>query len=245
MSTRSHRTDKAPAHLERVALALFLLLGSARASAQEDLSAIWNDPLFMKQFVAGYGVNAEVEPRLSVDDVKFLEKIRPLMADNLPRAEEAIRKHMKESESAQFDFMLGGIQFQQDKSLFHFLIEVGVPLGDRAADLRADEHFQDRLKIAGGRDRRDEGGAGRRCGLISDGGLARGPCLKPQVAPAGNQQGNNNEYQRLHHNSIQRHRLRSCVSGQCVAPPEPPMRNRKGRIPADTPHSSVTSRENE
>ena len=30
-----------------------------------DLRAIWNDPSFQKSFVAGYGVNPEVEPRIS------------------------------------------------------------------------------------------------------------------------------------------------------------------------------------
>jgi tetratricopeptide (TPR) repeat protein len=90
--------------------------GTGEKTLQEELAAIWNDPVFMKQFVAGYGVNAEIEPRVSVEEVKFLEKIRPLMAENLPRAEEALRKQMKEEDaSAQLDFTLGGIQFQQDQ----------------------------------------------------------------------------------------------------------------------------------
>ncbi len=100
-------------------LALFLmtsLLGvRGRASAQDDLSAIWNDPVFMKQFVAGYGVNAEIEPRVTVEEVAILEKIRPLMAGSLPKAEDALRKQMKPDGSAMLDFTLGGIQFQQDK----------------------------------------------------------------------------------------------------------------------------------
>ena len=41
---------------------------------------IWNDPDFKKQFVAYYGVNSEVEPRITPEEVVILEKIQPLMA---------------------------------------------------------------------------------------------------------------------------------------------------------------------
>jgi tetratricopeptide (TPR) repeat protein len=100
-------------HFAALSLALLLLAG--RASAQDDLAAIWNDPVFMKQFVAGYGVNAEIEPRVTVEEVAILEKLRPLMASDLPRAEEALRKQLKSDASAMLDFTLGGIHFQQDE----------------------------------------------------------------------------------------------------------------------------------
>lgn len=87
----------------------------SQASERPDLSAIWNDPVFQKQFIAGYGFNAEVEPRVTPDEVKILENVRPLMADNLPKAEETIRKQMKPDCSPILDFTLGGIHFQQDK----------------------------------------------------------------------------------------------------------------------------------
>jgi tetratricopeptide (TPR) repeat protein len=111
---------RAPQRPPRLRGRLFLLLASALglahpSHAQEDLSAIWSDPVFMKQFVAGYGVNAEIEPRVSAEEVAILEKIRPLMAADLPRAEEALRKSMKPECSAMLDFNLGSIQFQQDE----------------------------------------------------------------------------------------------------------------------------------
>jgi tetratricopeptide (TPR) repeat protein len=67
------------------------------------------------QFVGGYGVNPEIEPRVTKEEVNILEKVRPLMAENLPGAEEALRKAMKPDCSAILDYTLGGILFQQDK----------------------------------------------------------------------------------------------------------------------------------
>lgn len=81
----------------------------------ESKLAIWNDPAFQKSFVAGYGVNAEIEPRVMPEEVKTLEKIRPLMANDLPKAQTTLQKEMKPDCSAVLDFTLGGIYFQQDK----------------------------------------------------------------------------------------------------------------------------------
>jgi len=96
-------------------IALLLSLSAALPGGSGDLDAIWKDPVFQKQFVAGYGINAEIEPRLSPDEVKILEKIRPLMANDLPKAEESLRKMMKPDCSATLDFTLGNIQFQQER----------------------------------------------------------------------------------------------------------------------------------
>ncbi|MBI5307078.1 MAG: tetratricopeptide repeat protein, partial [Planctomycetes bacterium] len=76
---------------------------------------VWNDPVFRKQFVAYYGINAEAEPRITPEEVAILEKVRPLMADDLPKAEGVLKSRMKADCSAILDFTLGGIQFQQDK----------------------------------------------------------------------------------------------------------------------------------
>src|SRR5262245_403405 len=107
----------------RPALFLALALAAAPASAlaggdgdlADDIRAIWNDPVFQKQFVGGYGINAEIEPRLPPEEAAILEKVRPLMADNLPKAEETLRKQMKADCSATLDFQLATIQFQQER----------------------------------------------------------------------------------------------------------------------------------
>jgi tetratricopeptide (TPR) repeat protein len=82
---------------------------------KSDIAAIWNDPTFQKQFIGAYGINADVEPRVMPDEVKILEKIRPLMAGDLPKAEATLIKAMKPDCSAILDFTLGGIQFQQER----------------------------------------------------------------------------------------------------------------------------------
>lgn len=87
----------------------------AGADVKSDLAAIWNDPTFQKQFVGAYGINADVEPRVTPEEVKVLEKVRPLMADDLPKAEAALVKAIKPDSSAVLDFTLGGIHFQQDR----------------------------------------------------------------------------------------------------------------------------------
>jgi hypothetical protein len=74
---------------------LVALADVCRGNPQGDIDAIWNDPVFKKQFIAGYGINSEIEPRVTPDEVSVLEKIRPLMAENLPKAEESLRKQMK------------------------------------------------------------------------------------------------------------------------------------------------------
>jgi tetratricopeptide (TPR) repeat protein len=80
------------------------------------MDAIWNDPGFKRAFVAGYGVNAEIEPRVSQEEILILEKIRPLMAEgNLSGAETLLRTLMKPNCAATLDFTLGSIQFQQDR----------------------------------------------------------------------------------------------------------------------------------
>jgi tetratricopeptide (TPR) repeat protein len=97
------------------------------ARQDADLKALWNDPTFKKQFVAGYGVNADIEPRVSPEEVKILEKIQPLMADDLPKARATLVKQMKTDCSAILDFTLAGILFQQDEmkeALRHYDVAV-------------------------------------------------------------------------------------------------------------------------
>lgn len=80
----------------------------------ESGGSLWNDPVFKKQFVAGYGINSEVEPRVTPEEIALLEKIRPLMAEDLKKAEGALRRQINPDSSAILDFTLGSIYFQQD-----------------------------------------------------------------------------------------------------------------------------------
>lgn len=98
-----------------IALCTLALALGGRAHAQADIAEIWNDPVFQKQFVGAYGVNAEIEPRYSPEDVKILDRIRPAMADDLPHAETMLKKSMKSDSSAVLDFTLATIQAQQGR----------------------------------------------------------------------------------------------------------------------------------
>lgn len=92
-----------------------LFVDGLRADIQSDIAAIWNDPAFQKQFVGSYGINSEIEPRVTSEEISILEKIRPLMAEDLPKAQATLVKQMKPDCSAILDFTLGSMFFQQDK----------------------------------------------------------------------------------------------------------------------------------
>ncbi len=83
--------------------------------APPDLAAMWSDPGFQKSFIGGYGINADVEPRISQDDMALLELVRQLMADSLPAAEALLRDSVRPESSATLDLTLGGTRLQQDK----------------------------------------------------------------------------------------------------------------------------------
>ncbi|MDO8349126.1 MAG: tetratricopeptide repeat protein, partial [Planctomycetota bacterium] len=91
---------------------LFAAAGALRA--QGPIEAMWNDASFQRSFVAGYGVNAEIEPRLSKAEIALLEKIQPLMATDLGKAAAELQLQIKPDSSANLDYTLGSIKVQQD-----------------------------------------------------------------------------------------------------------------------------------
>jgi tetratricopeptide (TPR) repeat protein len=101
----------------RLGVVFALCASRVRAGdGEDDIAAIWADPTFQKQFIGAYGINADIEPRVTQDEVKILEKVRPLMAGDLAKAEGVLRKAMKPDCSAILDFTLASIQFQQDRT---------------------------------------------------------------------------------------------------------------------------------
>ena len=87
-----------------------------QAAYQTDptIMEIWKDPVFQKQFIGSYGINAELEPRVTPEEVAILEKVRPLIGTDLALAQVELQKQMKPDCSAILDFTLGSIYFQQD-----------------------------------------------------------------------------------------------------------------------------------
>ncbi|WP_372806831.1 tetratricopeptide repeat protein [Pontiella sp.] len=82
----------------------------------QDLS-VWDDERFQKAFLASYGANAEIEPRVSAVEREQLQKVMDIMSeeDDLQKAMKQLRKVTKESSSALFDFTIGNLYFQQDE----------------------------------------------------------------------------------------------------------------------------------
>jgi tetratricopeptide (TPR) repeat protein len=83
--------------------------------ASADLAALWKDPTFQKQFVGSYGISAELEPRVTPEEVAVLERVRPLMGTNLRKAAQMLESETKPNSSAMLDFNLGSLYFQQDQ----------------------------------------------------------------------------------------------------------------------------------
>src|SRR5688572_25559721 len=105
--------------LHNLSLVLPLILVATALAADiepnVDVNSIWDDPVFQKQFIASYGINSEVEPRITPEELKILDAMRTLMADNMPQAEIELEKQITSDCSAILDFTLGGIRFQQSK----------------------------------------------------------------------------------------------------------------------------------
>lgn len=84
-------------------------------SSSAALAALWKDPTFQKQFVGTYGISAELEPRVTPEEVALLERIRPLMGSNMKKAAQTLEQEIKPGSSAMLDFNLGSLYFQQDQ----------------------------------------------------------------------------------------------------------------------------------
>ncbi|MDF7800811.1 tetratricopeptide repeat protein [Pontiellaceae bacterium B1224] len=82
----------------------------------QDLS-IWDEEEFQRQFMASYGVNTDIEPKLTAVEYEQMQKILDAMSedDDTAKAEQLLLKNCKESSSATFEFTLANIYFQQDK----------------------------------------------------------------------------------------------------------------------------------
>lgn len=91
--------------------------------ADADVSSVWADPSFQKAFLGTYGINADIEPRVTPAELKLFEKIRPFMESDRAKAREMLVKAMKPESTAMYDFTLGNMAFQEGdfaEALKHF-----------------------------------------------------------------------------------------------------------------------------
>jgi tetratricopeptide (TPR) repeat protein len=91
--------------------------GPARPAPLE----LWDDPTFQKQFLGSYGIQAELEPRVTTLEREQMEEILQRMQESdvggaIERLEQILRQDSRRDEpepSAVFDFTLGNIHFQE------------------------------------------------------------------------------------------------------------------------------------
>jgi tetratricopeptide (TPR) repeat protein len=103
-------------------LAAFVLLAgvlAAAAPARSEETApleLWKDPTFQKQFLGSYGVLADQEPKITPAERLELEKLLGVMATDQAAASRQLETITKPESSPLFDFTLGNLYFQQDRS---------------------------------------------------------------------------------------------------------------------------------
>jgi tetratricopeptide (TPR) repeat protein len=87
-----------------------------KSESATDLS-IWDSERFQQEFMGSYGVNAEIEPRVTTVEREQMEKVMNILSeeDNMDKAMQQLEKITKDSSSAIFDFTIGNLYFQQDQ----------------------------------------------------------------------------------------------------------------------------------
>ena len=81
----------------------------------EPLAKIWNDRDFQKSLLGSYGFQPDIEPRFDPEEQKYYQDvIVPLLTKNQKRAIWELEWKAKPAASAQFDFILGNLCFQND-----------------------------------------------------------------------------------------------------------------------------------
>lgn len=83
--------------------------------AGHELASIWNDPDFTKRLIGSYGFLSEAEPRLNAEELQFYtNSVQPILAQDPKKAIVLLQSRVKPSSSAQFDYLLANIYFQNE-----------------------------------------------------------------------------------------------------------------------------------
>ena len=108
-------SKKEKAEKEKAASASTAPTAFAPLPAGHELASIWNDPDFARRLVGGYGFLSEAEPRLNAEEHQYYtNKIAPALRDDPKKAIPLLEARVKPSASAQFDYLLGTIYFQNE-----------------------------------------------------------------------------------------------------------------------------------
>ncbi|MBN2164235.1 MAG: tetratricopeptide repeat protein [Pontiellaceae bacterium] len=90
---------------------------SERNADAPEVMAIWDSEKFQKDFLGSYGMNADIEPQVSVVEREQMQKVMNVMSDedDIEKAMKLLTKNCGESTSPIFEFTLANLYFQQDK----------------------------------------------------------------------------------------------------------------------------------
>jgi len=87
----------------------------APAPEGDPLAAAWNDPEFQKRLLGSYGLKPDVEPRMTPEEQAFYrDKVVPALRGDPKEAIQLLQGRAKPGVTAQFDFVLGNVHFQND-----------------------------------------------------------------------------------------------------------------------------------
>jgi tetratricopeptide (TPR) repeat protein len=79
------------------------------------LASVWNDPDFTRRLIGSYGFLSEAEPRLSAEEHQFYtNSVQPILVQDPKKAAAVLESRVKPGSSAQFDYLLGTIYFQNE-----------------------------------------------------------------------------------------------------------------------------------
>ena len=71
-----------------------------------------NSAQFKRRFLASYGVNEAIEPKLTSKERPLYEKVAPLLANSPRQAIDLVRQSVTSNSNAAFDFLLGNLHYQ-------------------------------------------------------------------------------------------------------------------------------------
>jgi tetratricopeptide (TPR) repeat protein len=71
-----------------------------------------NSPEFRRRFMASYGVNEAIEPKLTSKDRPLYEKIAPLLESNPQQAIQVVLAELKADSNPAFNFLVGNLYYQ-------------------------------------------------------------------------------------------------------------------------------------
>lgn len=102
----------------RLTLPLGILSSASLSSQVYPLSEnSWDNPDFIKRFLGSYGIDSEVEPKISDDELTVMQSIAEFAAeDKMADAIDTLSKNLDfENSSAALDYTLGNLLFQTEK----------------------------------------------------------------------------------------------------------------------------------